>query len=154
MPRFNSINFYQNGPKIKIFFLKKYKIFERCASGGWGALPLDPPQPVDRWGLSSPTPPKISLTVLKIAKFFGYAPDQKICRTKFCARSRNRKSSPFKFCDYMQLVLINFIIPQQNFSGFATTRMAVGYGYVGTVRLRLNFLLRSTVRWYGTRFFL
>ena len=39
MPRFNSINFYQNGPKIKIFFLKKYKIFERCASGGWGLCP-------------------------------------------------------------------------------------------------------------------
>ena len=30
MPRFNSINFYQSRPKIKLFVPKKYKIFERC----------------------------------------------------------------------------------------------------------------------------
>ena len=29
LSRFNSNNFYQNRPKIKLFFPKKYKIFER-----------------------------------------------------------------------------------------------------------------------------
>ena len=34
MPRINSIDFYQNRPKIKIFLPKKYKFFER-----WGIRP-------------------------------------------------------------------------------------------------------------------
>ena len=29
MPRFNSINSYQNRPEIKLFFAKKCKIFDR-----------------------------------------------------------------------------------------------------------------------------
>ena len=37
MPRFNSINFYQNMPKIVVFAKKKYKIFE-C----WGLRPQTP----------------------------------------------------------------------------------------------------------------
>ena len=50
MPRFNSINFYQNRLKIKLFLPKKYKFFERLelrpvdpsASGGEG-FALRPP---------------------------------------------------------------------------------------------------------------
>ena len=49
MPRINSINFYQNRLKIKLFLPKKYKIFERWGirphtlSLRWlGALPSEP----------------------------------------------------------------------------------------------------------------
>ena len=37
MPGFHSINFYQNRPKVKLFFPKKYKTFER-----WGLRPKIP----------------------------------------------------------------------------------------------------------------
>ena len=47
VPRFNSINFYQNKPKIKLCLPKKLKIFRAIgalppdsrASCGWGLLP-------------------------------------------------------------------------------------------------------------------
>ena len=49
IPRFNSINFYQNRPKIKLFLLKKFKILERWglrprphATGGCGLRPKTP----------------------------------------------------------------------------------------------------------------
>ena len=37
MSRFDSINFYQNKPKIELFLLKKRKIFEH-----WGLRPQTP----------------------------------------------------------------------------------------------------------------
>ena len=52
MPRFESIIFYQNSPKIKLF-LKKMQNFQALgalppdprASGGWGLRPQTPTQP-------------------------------------------------------------------------------------------------------------
>ena len=50
MPSFNSINFYQNRLKIKLFLPQKIKIFERWEPrlqapmdpGGWGLRPQIP----------------------------------------------------------------------------------------------------------------
>ena len=73
MPRLNSINFYQNGPKIRIFFLKKFK-FSSVVPPAAGSFAPRPPQPVTDGGLV-PTPPNLfNSPQLQI---FGYAPDQK-----------------------------------------------------------------------------
>ena len=40
MPRFYSIDFYQNRPKIELILLKEYKIFE-----GWGLRRQNPVPP-------------------------------------------------------------------------------------------------------------
>ena len=62
MPRINSIDFYQNRPKI-VIFAKKIKIFESWgsaptpyASGGWGPCPRPQLPPVV--GGSAPRPPQ------------------------------------------------------------------------------------------------
>ena len=72
MPRINSIDFYQNRPKIKLF-LPKNKNFSRaggsaptpCPSGGWGPCP-DPN--CLRW-LGDPPPDPRNVPPLQI---FGY----------------------------------------------------------------------------------
>ena len=75
MPRFKSINFYQNKPKITLFLPKNLKFSsaggyaaDPRTCGGWGlcfqtpilqqlwALPLDPQLPLVT-GRSSPRPP-------------------------------------------------------------------------------------------------
>ena len=63
MPRINSIDFYQNRPKIKLFLPKKLKFFESWgirstpyASGGWGPCPR--PQLPLVVGGSAPRPPQ------------------------------------------------------------------------------------------------
>ena len=50
MPRFESIIFYQNSPKIKLF-LKKMQNFQAL-----GALPPDPRRAFGGWGLRPQTP--------------------------------------------------------------------------------------------------
>ena len=75
MPRFNSINFYQNRPKIKIFLPKKYKIFERWgsalrppSSGGWG-FHLQTPNCLRRWGTLPPDPATVPPNFRFLATF-------------------------------------------------------------------------------------
>ena len=63
VPHFTSYNFYPNRPKIKLFFPKRYKIFE-----GWGLRPQTP--------LNTPQ-----------VQISGYAPNQKYAK-QVCARSR------------------------------------------------------------------
>ena len=63
MPRINSIDFYQNRPKIKLF-CQKNKNFSKAggsapthyASGGWGPCPRPQLPPVV--GGSAPRPPQ------------------------------------------------------------------------------------------------
>ena len=75
MPRIDSINFYQNRPKIKLFLPKKEKYFERLGihpphpmpqvAGGFA---LGPQLPLVVGG-SAPRPPQRPLPPLQI---FGY----------------------------------------------------------------------------------
>ena len=55
MPRFKSINFYQNSPKIKLFLQKNAKFFV-C----WGLFPQTP-VPAAAGGFPPPPTPKTAL---------------------------------------------------------------------------------------------
>ena len=68
MPRFNSINFFQNWLKIKLFLPKEYKIFERwsvpLAAGGSAPNMGGPniqPKNCRIWVLYTPFPPSQQL---------------------------------------------------------------------------------------------
>ena len=105
MPRFNSINFYQNWPKIKLFLPKKYKMFER-----WELRPQFPVPPVVEGLAPTPQMPPATAgpctpTPLQIS---CYAPDQKDAK-QICARSRTLIITILNF-EIMENILINFII--------------------------------------------
>ena len=86
MPRINSINFYQNRPKIKLFFSKKQFFFE-C----WWIRPLHPmppvagglaprPQLLPVVGGSAPRPRNASHPL----QIFGYAPHEEKFTARYC----------------------------------------------------------------------
>ena len=60
MPRFISIIFYQNSPKIKLFLKKNAKL----SSAGGGAPPPDPPKTTPQLRISGYAPVNFALFVI------------------------------------------------------------------------------------------
>ena len=72
MTRFNSINFYQNRPKVKLFLTKNYKSFER-----WGLRPQTP-NCLRRLGALPPGPIQSLLSPIADARLHALKCNEKI----------------------------------------------------------------------------
>ena len=89
MPRINSINFYQNRPKIKLFLPKKNRFFSSAGGSDphtlclWWLEVLPPDPNCFRWLGDSPPDPATPPTSHPL-QIFGYAPHEEKFTSRYC----------------------------------------------------------------------